>query len=79
MEMKKDYRKRIVIDQKIHFGKPCISGTRITVEDVLELIQENIPFDEIIEKYYPDLEIEDIKACARFATDLVRSEEIHVE
>jgi hypothetical protein len=26
-----------------------------------------------------DLEIEDIKACARYATDLVRSEEIHVE
>jgi uncharacterized protein (DUF433 family) len=46
---------------------------------VLELIQENIPFSEIIEKYYPDLEIEDIKACAKYATDLVRSEEIHVE
>jgi uncharacterized protein (DUF433 family) len=54
-------------------------GTRIPVEDVLELIQENIPFTEIIGKYYPDLEIEDIKACVRYATDLVRSEEIHAE
>ena len=73
------YERRIVIDPKVHFGKPCIAGTRIPVEDVLELIQENIPFNEIIGKYYPDLEIEDIKACVRYATDLVRSEEIHVE
>jgi uncharacterized protein (DUF433 family) len=65
MGEKMDYKKRIVTDQKIHFGKPCIAGTRITVENVLELIQENISFKEIIEKYYPDLDIEDIKACAR--------------
>jgi len=79
MADKRNYEKRIVIDPKVHLGKPCIAGTRIPVEDVLELIQENIPFTEIIQKYYPDLEIEDIKACARYATDLVRSEEIHVE
>jgi len=71
----KSYKERIVVDPTIHFGKPCIAGTRIPVEDVLELIQENIPF----ERYFPDLEVEDIKACARYATDLVRSEEIHIE
>jgi uncharacterized protein (DUF433 family) len=79
MADKKNYERRIVIDPMVHFGKPCIAGTRIPVEDVLELIQENISFTEIVEKYYPDLEIEDIKACARYATDLVRSEEIHAE
>ncbi|MBP1699194.1 MAG: hypothetical protein H6Q41_4382 [Deltaproteobacteria bacterium] len=79
MADKKNYERRIVIEPKVHFGKPCIAGTRIPVEDVLELIQENISFTEIIGKYYPDLEIEDIKACVRYATDLVRSEEIHVE
>lgn len=70
---------RIVIDPKVHFGKPCVAGTRITVENVLELVQEGIPFDEIIEKFYPDLDIEDIKACVRYATELVRAEELHVE
>lgn len=79
MAVKKAYKERIVIDPEIHFGKPCIAGTRVPVEDVLELVQENIPFSEIIEKYYPDLEIEDIKACVRYATDLARSEEIHFE
>lgn len=76
---KKSYKERIVVDPRIHFGKPCIAGTRIPVENVLELIQENIPFDKIIERYYPALEIEDIKACARYATDIVRSEEIHIK
>ncbi len=76
---KKNYKDRMVIDTKIHFGKPCVAGTRIPVENVLELVQENIPFKEIIEKYYPDLEIDDIKACVLYATELVRSEEIHAE
>ncbi len=79
MNSKKTYKERLVIDPEIHFGKPCVAGTRILVENVLELVQENIPFSEIIEKYYPDLEIEDIKACVRYATDLTRSEEIHFE
>ena len=79
MTDKRNYERGIVIDPKVHFGKPCIAGTRTPVEDVLELIQENISFTEIIEKHYPDLDMEDIKACARYATDLVRSEEIHVE
>ena len=77
--MDKDYRKRIVVNPQVHFGKPCIAGTRITVENVLELVKEGISFEEIIQKYYPDLEIEDIKACLEYAVDLIRSEEIHVE
>ena len=78
MKDKRNYKDRIVIDPKIHFGKPCVAGTRIPVENVLELIQEGITFEEIIDKYYPDLEIEDIKACAKYATDLVKHEEIHI-
>ena len=69
--MKTNYRDRIIIDPEIHFGKPCVAGTRIAVENVLELIQEGIHFDEIIKKYYPDLTLEDVKACGWYATDLV--------
>jgi uncharacterized protein (DUF433 family) len=79
MDYHKEYEKRIVVDSNIHFGKPCVTGTRIPVEDVLELIQEGTTFTEIVQKYYPDLEIDDVKACARYATDLVKSEEIHLE
>jgi len=73
-----EYKNRIVIDHRIHFGKPCVAGTRIPVESVLELIQEGITFESIIESYYPELQIEDIKACARYATHLVKDEEVHV-
>ena len=79
MTNKREYRERITIDPNIHFGKPCIIGTRITVENVLELVQEGIPFNEIVTKYYPDLDIEDVKACVRYAIDIVRCEEIHLE
>jgi uncharacterized protein (DUF433 family) len=72
------YRKRIVIDSAVHFGKPCVAGTRILVENILELIQEGIPFEEIIKKYYPDLTIDDVKACGHYATEIVRDEEIHI-
>jgi uncharacterized protein (DUF433 family) len=65
-----DYRKRIIIDPKIHFGKPCIAGTRIPVENVLELIQEGIHFEEIIKQYYPDLAIEDVKACVQYRSSV---------
>ena len=32
MTKERNYRERIVIDPDIHFGKPCIAGTRITAE-----------------------------------------------
>jgi len=59
-------QERIVINPTIHFGKPCVAGTRITVQNVLELVKEDIPFAEIIQDYYPDLRIEDIRACIEY-------------
>jgi len=45
---------------------------------VLELVQAGIPFEEIVTKYYPDITIEDIKACVEYAVELVKAEEIHI-
>lgn len=75
----KDYRSRITVNPKVHFGKPYIIGTRITIDNVLELIQEGIPFNEITQNYYPDLKIEDIKACIQYVLDLIRKEDIYLE
>jgi uncharacterized protein (DUF433 family) len=69
---------RITVDPKIHFSKPCVAGTRITVQSVLELVGEGIPFDEIIRDYYTDLQLEDIHACLRYAIALVAAEDIHL-
>ncbi|HBK96662.1 MAG TPA: antitoxin, partial [Microcoleaceae bacterium UBA10368] len=35
---------RISVNPQIHFGKPCIVGTRITVQSVLELLNEGLSF-----------------------------------
>ncbi len=54
---------KISIDPNTHFGKPCVAGTRITVQNVLELINEGLSFEDIKKDYYPGLATEDIKAC----------------
>ncbi len=69
---------RIAVDSTVHFGKPCVAGTRITVQDVLELVDEDLPFSQIIRDYYPDLTVADIHACIRYAIALVGAEDIHV-
>jgi len=71
-------KNRIILDPNVHFGKPCIAGTRIKVEDVLELVEEGIPFAVIVDKYFTDLSIDDIKVCVRYALDIITSEEIHI-
>jgi len=69
---------RIAINPNIHFGKPCIVGTRITVQNVLELVREDIPFAEIIRDYYPNLTREDIRACIEYAIRVIAVEELQV-
>ncbi len=58
---------RIAVTPTIHFGKPCVAGTRITVQSVLELIRAGISFSDIIADYYPDLTVDDIHVCVSYA------------
>jgi uncharacterized protein (DUF433 family) len=69
---------RISVNPQIHFGKPCIAGTRITVKSVLELISEGLSFEAIVQDYYSDLEIEDVKACIQYAIALIAAEDINL-
>ena len=71
-------REKIAVNPNIHFGKPCVAGTRIPVQSVLELVGEGIPFAEIIRDYYPDLKVDDIRACVRYAIDVMAVEDIHI-
>lgn len=56
-------KERITVNPNIHFGKPCVTGTRIPVQNVLELVRDGVSFADIIQDYYPDIEIDDIRAC----------------
>jgi len=69
---------RITVDPTIHFGKPTVSGTRITVQNILELINEGLSFNEIRSEYYPDLTEDDIRACVHYAISLISAEDIKV-
>lgn len=52
-------------------GKPCIRGMRITVSDVLEYLAGGMTFEEILSDF-PDLTIDDIRACLSFAAERER-------
>ena len=57
---------RIQVNSEIHFGKPCVAGTRITVQNILELINEGVTYDEIRQDYYPDISVDQIEECMRY-------------
>jgi uncharacterized protein (DUF433 family) len=69
---------RISVNPNIHFGKPCVAGTRIPVQSVLELVREGVSFDQIVRDYYPDLKPDDVRACVQYAIDVLAVEDIHL-
>ena len=62
-------RERIAANPRIHFGKPCVAGTRVTVQSVLELVREGVAAVDIRRDYYPDLSPDDVRACVQYAID----------
>ena len=46
---------------------PCIRGLRIRVSDVLDLLASGLTPQQVLDEL-PDLELEDIRACLRFAS-----------
>jgi len=79
METDETYRDRISVDAEVHFGKPCVRGTRVPVADVLELVEEGRSFQEIVQDYYPDLTPDDVRACVRYARDMIESEDVNLQ
>ncbi|MFW5987210.1 MAG: DUF433 domain-containing protein [Methanohalophilus sp.] len=55
---------KIIINNDICAGKLVIKGTRISVDFVIELLENNWSYDDILENY-PQLEREDILAALR--------------
>ena len=61
---------RITIDDALCNGKPTIRGKRISVQTILEYLSAGESEAEIL-RQYPTIEAEDIKACLRFAAELM--------
>ena len=58
---------RITVNPDQCGGRPCVRGLRIRVTDVLDLLASGLSPDQVLTEL-PDLEIEDISACLRFAS-----------
>ncbi len=59
---------RISIDPAVMVGKPCIKGTRITVELILRKLGAGRNIDDLLGSY-PHITREDILAALEFAAD----------
>ena len=61
---------RIAWDPDVCNGKPVVAGTRIAVQSILEYLSGGDTPEEV-RKYYPELSMEDINACLKFAAQAV--------
>ena len=62
---------RITIEPDKRGGKPCIRGLRITVYDVLEYLASGMSQEDILSDF-PDLDVDDLRACLAFAAQRER-------
>jgi uncharacterized protein (DUF433 family) len=71
-----DWQERITVDPKILVGKPVIKGTRLAVEFIVELLSQGWTENEIL-RNYPGITHDDITACLKYATSILKSEKIY--
>ncbi len=68
---KQELLERVVVDQDICFGKPCIRGTRIWVSLIMDNLAAGVSEDEVLSAF-PTLEKKDIRAAITYAAELAR-------
>ena len=65
---------RIIIDEKICFGKAVVKGTRVSAEPVLGKLAGGMSYEEVMEEY--DITKDDILAVLDYAAKHLSNEEI---
>jgi uncharacterized protein (DUF433 family) len=68
---------RIAADPAVMMGKPCVKGTRITVELILRKLGAGRSLADLLDAY-PQLTEEDIRAALAFAADYLQHETVLV-
>jgi uncharacterized protein (DUF433 family) len=64
---------RIVCNANVLGGKPCLKGTRISVEFLLELVASGASRDDIV-RSYPHLSPEDVEGALRYAVHFLEND-----
>ncbi len=65
---------RISVDEKVRFGKPVITGTRVPVDLILGKLAGGMTYEEVMVEY--EITREDILAALDYAAKTLASEEI---
>jgi uncharacterized protein (DUF433 family) len=68
--------RRIAIDPNVCGGKACIRGHRIWVSLILDLLASGMTTEEILNEY-PQLTVEDIRACVAYGSEMTRGRTVH--
>jgi uncharacterized protein (DUF433 family) len=66
----------IVSDPKIMLGKPVVSGTRITVESILERLAAGETVEQMLEAH-PRLTREGVQAALAYAAGTLKSDIVY--
>ena len=66
---------RITARPDVFGGKPIISDMRISVELVLSLLTQGVSPEAILDDY-PDLELDDIRACTAYAHAVIAGDSL---
>ncbi len=69
-------RQHIVADTTVMLGKPIVSGTRITVELILEKLAAGETMEQILAAH-PRLTRDGVLAALTFAADTLRSDVVY--
>ena len=65
---------RINVDEKVRFGKPVITGTRVSVDLILGKLAGGMTYEKVMVEY--EITREDILAAFDYAAKTLASEEI---
>ncbi|BBO17461.1 conserved hypothetical protein [Candidatus Brocadia pituitae] len=65
---------RISVDEKVRFGKPVVTGTRVPVDLILGKLAGGMTYEEVMAEY--EITREDILAVLDYAAKTLSSEEI---
>jgi len=68
-----EWRGRVVIDESVHHGDPCIKGTRIPVSIVVGSLADGMSVLEVVDAY-PQLTTEDVGAALAYAAEVLKQE-----
>jgi uncharacterized protein (DUF433 family) len=66
---------RVTADPAVMMGKPCIAGTRISVELILRKLGAGRSIADVLEAY-PQLTEDDLRAALAFAADYLQHETV---